>query len=78
MTDKRIFKVYHEKGGYIQVFAKDNDDAIEKYWESMEGILGHIEGSCTCCKNPKVFPREKYLQPISVEDVTEKLGPFLL
>ena len=42
------------------------EDAIEQYWKSLESVLGHLEGCCGCFKNPKPFPREKYVRPVKV------------
>lgn len=67
MNLDKMYIVHDEKGGRFHVEAESKDDAIEKYWESMESVLGHIEGSCSCYKNPKPFPRSKYKQPVKVE-----------
>jgi hypothetical protein len=66
-----MYLVYDERGGRMQVTAIDKNDAIEKYWECMESIFGHIEKSCDCFKNPLPFPREKYLQPVSVKKLKD-------
>jgi len=65
------FVVYDERGGQMEVPAIDKNDAIEKYWEAMESIFCHIEQSCDCFKNPLPFPREKYLQPVSVKKLKD-------
>lgn len=67
MNVDNIYFVYHEKGCYIQVIADDEEDAIEKYWDSIESIFSHMEGTCNCFSGDKSFPREKYIQPVRVE-----------
>lgn len=66
---KKIYNVYDEKGGCVQVRAENKKDAINKYWEGLESIFSHIEKSCSCFDTPKPFPREKYIQPIKVERI---------
>lgn len=70
--ERKIFIVYDEKGGKHQLPAKDENDAIEVYWKTLESVLGHQEGCCACFKDPKPFPRHKYLQPIKVKMINLK------
>ena len=64
------YLVKNDVGNSITVFAENEEDALEQYWKSLESILGHVESCCSCFDNPKSFPREKYAQPISVQEIS--------
>lgn len=61
--------VKNDAGNSLTVFAINEQNALEEYWKSLESILGHVEGCCKCFDNPKCFPRDKYAQPISVQEI---------
>lgn len=63
------FKVWHEKGGFILVSALDEKDAIEKYYEAIESMIGHHLGTCSCHENPKKFDRGSVLKIVRIEKV---------
>ena len=65
----KAYLVWHEKGGCIHVFADDEKDAVEKYYEAIEGVIGHQLETCKCFKDPKKFDRAKVLKPIRVEHI---------
>lgn len=63
------FFVWHEKGGYVHVFARDSEDAVEKYYESIESVIGHYMKICACFGEPKHLDRSKVIKPTRVEEV---------
>jgi hypothetical protein len=68
MTDEKIFFVHYENGGQMQVFARDKEDAIERFYQAIESIIGHSRGECSC--TGKKFDRSKVVRVIKVD------GPF--
>lgn len=40
--DPKVYFVWHEKGGYIQVFADSEEDAREQFYLVLESIFGPI------------------------------------
>ena len=35
-----VYKVWHERNGFIQVFAMDEKDAVEQYYLAIESMIG--------------------------------------
>ena len=65
MTALNAYQVDHEKGGYIVVFAKDEEDAIDQYYESIKNIIGHQLKICSCYGD-KPLGRSKVIKPTGV------------
>ena len=67
-SKKKSYRVWHERKGYIQVFAKNEKDAEEEYYHALEGILGHQLGLCLCFNEKrKPIDRSKVLRIVRVE-----------
>jgi hypothetical protein len=60
LTEKS-FIVVHERGK-MHVLAKDKEDAIEKYYDSLHSMLGHQMGICGCFGNEKPIDRDKVIK----------------
>ena len=67
------FFVFHEKGGYIHVIAQDKEDALEKYYEALEGIMGHQLKICGCFGDKKPIDRSQVLKPVRVVEEKDVL-----
>jgi len=67
IDDLRHFKVFHEKGGFFLVLAKNETDAIEQYYHSLESIIGHQLKICGCFGERKPIDRNEVLRPVKVE-----------
>lgn len=67
---EKLFIVHHENGGRIQVYAKDKEDAVEAFYESLKSMIGHALGACDCYKEPKPLDRSKLVRITKIE------GPF--
>ena len=70
MTEKIIkqYLVHHEKGGFIHVFAENEDKAIDAYFDSIKSMIGHQMKICSCYGD-KPLDRSKVIQPVKVEEV---------
>ena len=55
MTD-RYFQVTHERGA-MMVIAKDKDDAVDQFYESISSVIGHTLKICGCFGDPKPIDR---------------------
>jgi len=55
------YKVTHERDGYIVVIADDAEDAVDKYYESIESMIGHQLRICGCFGEEKPLDRSKVL-----------------
>ncbi len=64
----KYFQVHHEKDGVIFVLAKDGDDAIEAFYNSIESCIGHTLGICGCNGPSKPMDRSKIIRPLKVVD----------
>ena len=70
MSEQRLFKVIHERGGSIMVYARDQEDAREEYYHAIESIVGHTFKLCTCFNDEaKPIDRTKVLRITGVEEV---------
>ena len=69
MADKS-YKVYHERGGFIQVWAADEVGARERYYEALESTIGYTLKICGCFNNgvPKPIDRDKVLHIVKIEE----------
>ena len=67
-SENNIYVVHHENGGTMQVYATDEDDAIEQYYHTLESILGHHLKICDCY-GKKPIDRSKVARPLRVEKV---------
>jgi hypothetical protein len=66
---ERYFKVWKENGGFIFLPAKNEDDAVEEYYDAIRSMIGHAWKICTCYGEPKPLDRSKVVRPIRVEEV---------
>lgn len=63
------YVVLDEKGGQFHTPAKDENDAIERYWAMVQSIVGHMEKLCTCFNDEEIpIDRSKYKQPVYVSE----------
>ena len=68
------YRVVSENGSQTTVFAENELQAKERYWDALEGMFGHDEGCCDCFIHRRPFPREKYSQPISVMEIPREVS----
>lgn len=68
----KVYRVHHEAGGYTQVFAENEDGAVEAYYAALEGILGHHLKICECFGEKKPIDRTKVARPTRVELMTKE------
>jgi hypothetical protein len=63
--------VFHERGGFIHVLAKNPKESIEQFFDSVKSMIGHQAGICSCFpkddNKEKAF-RENIIRPILVRD----------
>lgn len=69
---KKQFRVFHNRGGSISVFAQDKEDAIEEYYRSLESIIGHHLKICGCFGERKPIDRKLVARPTKIEEI----GPW--
>ena len=62
------YKVWHEKGS-MMVYAENEEEAIEAYYESVEGMIGHHLKICGCFGEKKPLDRSKVNKIIKIEEV---------
>jgi len=60
--NKKDFFVYHERGGYIHVIAKDKEDAVEEFYNALHSIMGHQLKICDCYGESKPIDRDKVVR----------------
>ena len=67
------FDVWFEGGGLHRVFANDDKEAVEAYFDSVQSIVGHQMGFCDCYGNRDQFDRSRVKQPIRVVEVAQDM-----
>jgi hypothetical protein len=73
-TKLKQFIVWHEKGGYIHVFARDKEDAIDQFYEAIRSMICHTLKICSCFGEEKPLDRSKVIRPIRVEEWNESIN----
>ena len=68
-ANMKYFKVHHENGGSIVVQAENEKDAVEKFYESIKGMIGHQWKICKCYGD-KPLDRSKVVRITKIEALT--------
>lgn len=60
MSDREVFRVWHEKGGHVTLEAATKEEAIGRYYEAIASIFPGKE-----------IDRDKIVRPVKVEKLQE-------